>query len=129
MDYNGKYVAAIRENRVDDAAVALDMFEKTITRQCAREVVYEMLGMSDFLGPNSMENYYRGIMVIWKDKQPILYESCQKAIRDAYNIKRRIAHPDNAAIPIQRAWRHVICNPRYAVCKNRLLRELNELKV
>ena len=33
----------------------------------------------------------------------------------------------NAAWRIQRTWRHVLSNPSYAQCKNRLLREFDTL--
>ena len=54
----------------------------------------------------------------------------QKNMKDAANIIKaawKYHHYDKPAIKIQRAWLNCIANPKFKVCRRRLMREFSDL--
>jgi hypothetical protein len=60
----------------------------------------------------------------WDIKRRALQEVATNALMpmDVHALVRL-----SAARCIQRAWRRAVCDPQYAVCQRRLVRELDEL--
>lgn len=68
------------------------------------------------------------IAVFKNRKRDTVAKALQDAIDEAYECKRWYLWDEwNAAIKIQRCWRHAFYNPNALLCKNRLFREFEEL--